>query len=140
MILMPGRDWTLDPTAVMCCHARVTSTNRLNKSKWIRSQPLTISAQELVLKARKEGFKLTAAQVYTARSTAKKGAMPAVEVDEDEVVVGQVEQPATVRRAPGRPPSNTTTSDLRQEFIRLVFRIGTDEAAKIVQAVTAQQS
>ena|GEM_PF-3593995 len=135
------RDWTLDPTPFMCCHARVNSPKRVNKSKWIRSQPLTISAQELVLKGRKEGIELTAAQVYTARSTAKKAAVstPTTEV----VLVEQVQQPATVnRRGPGRPPSNghsSTAPDLRQEFVRLILRIGTDEAAKIVASVSSQQ-
>jgi len=135
-------DCILDPTPLVCCHARV-NTNRVNKSKWIRSQSLTISAQELVAKAKKEGIQLTAAQVYTARSTAKKGSITTPTTTD--VVVEQVQQPATVTvkgRGPGRPPSNghATAPDLRQEFIRLVLRIGTDEAAKIVETVTAQQS
>jgi hypothetical protein len=48
------------------------ATKKVNKSAWIRSHALEIPAKELVAKAKKEGIKLTDAQVYTARSALKK--------------------------------------------------------------------
>lgn len=47
-------------------------TKTLNKSAWIRSQPLDTPAKELVAKAKKEGFKLSEAMVYTTRSEMKR--------------------------------------------------------------------
>lgn len=44
----------------------------VNKSAWIRSQPATTPAKDVVAKAKAEGITLSIAQVYTARSTAKK--------------------------------------------------------------------
>lgn len=48
------------------------ATKKVNKSAWIRSQPIDTPAKEVVAKAKKEGIKLTDAQVYTARSALKK--------------------------------------------------------------------
>ncbi len=45
---------------------------KINKSAWIRSQPASMSAKEVFEKAKSEGIKLSVAQVYTARSSAKK--------------------------------------------------------------------
>lgn len=45
---------------------------KVNKSAWIREQPATTPAKEVVEKAAAAGIKLTLAQVYTARSTGKK--------------------------------------------------------------------
>jgi hypothetical protein len=49
-----------------------TAARKINKSAWIREQPRSLSAREVVEKASKAGIKLTDAQVYTARSSAKK--------------------------------------------------------------------
>lgn len=51
---------------------RSTAARKINKSAWIREQPRRLSAREVVEKASKAGIKLTDAQVYTARSSAKK--------------------------------------------------------------------
>jgi len=48
-------------------------SSKINKSAWIRSQPASMSAKDVFAKAKAEGIKLSIAQVYTARSTAKKG-------------------------------------------------------------------
>ena len=48
----------------------------INKSAWIREQPESISAKDVVTKAASAGIKLTIAQVYTARSVAKKSSAP----------------------------------------------------------------
>lgn len=48
------------------------ATKKVNKSAWIRSQSIDLPAKEVVAKAKKEGIRLTDAQVYTARSALKK--------------------------------------------------------------------
>lgn len=45
---------------------------KLNKSEWIRSQPASLSAKEVVAKAKAEGIALSTAQVYTTRSNANR--------------------------------------------------------------------
>jgi len=122
---------------------RVKSPTRVNKSQWIRSQPLSIAAKDLVAKATKEGIQLTIAQVYTARSTASKKGKP----PEQEQVQAQEIAVTPVKRL-GRPPNKSSgptnvhgaSNDLRQEFTRLVLRLGTDEARQIVERIVAQQN
>jgi hypothetical protein len=48
------------------------AARKVNKSAWIRSQPIETPAKELVAAAKKAGIKITDAQVYTARSSMKK--------------------------------------------------------------------
>jgi hypothetical protein len=95
---------------------------RVNKSAWIRSQPASTPAKELVEKAKAAGIKLSIAQVYTARSSAKKKGV--------------------VKGRPGRKPASLTAlavkrtgvgvSDLRHQFISIAVRIGTDEAQRLL--------
>jgi hypothetical protein len=71
---------------------------RVNKSAWIRSQPSSLSAKEVVEKAEAEGIALSLAQVYTARSTAKKPGAGSGRRGEG-------------RRGPGRPKSSTNSAN-----------------------------
>jgi hypothetical protein len=92
---------------------------KINKSAWIRKQPKSLAAKEVVERAKKEGFALTLAQVYTARSAASRaGGAP----------IGK----------PGRKPGSTKAAlvltDLQREFVQLAVRIGTDEAARLLDA------
>ncbi len=48
------------------------AAKKVNKSAWIRALPATMSAKDVVAKGKAEGIKLSLAQIYTARSTAKK--------------------------------------------------------------------
>src|SRR5690349_21046449 len=94
---------------------------RVNKSAWIRSQPGTLSAKDVVEKAKGEGITLSLAQVYTARSTAKRQGEPK-----------RGAAPAAGRRGPGRPKgsgasSGPVSNDLRRQFVQIAVRIGTDE-------------
>jgi hypothetical protein len=116
-----------------------TKGARVNKSAWIRSQPPALSAKEVVEKAKSEGITLSLAQVYTARSTAKRqgvgrrGAVAAA-------VVG--------KRGPGRPKgsgsggggSSAISGDLRRQFVTLAVRIGTDEAQRLLDRVIDVES
>ena len=108
-----------------------TKGARVNKSAWIRSQPPALSAKEVVEKAKGEGITLSLAQVYTARSTAKRqgggrrgGA--------------SVAAAAIGKRGPGRPKGSGTSQisgDLRRQFVTLAVRIGTDEAQRLLDRV-----
>lgn len=49
-----------------------SKAGKVNKAAWIRALPRTMSAKDVVDKAKGEGIKLSIAQVYTTRSAAKK--------------------------------------------------------------------
>jgi hypothetical protein len=110
--------------------ASKTKAPRVNKSAWIRNQPPNLSAKEVVEKAKGEGIKLSLAQVYTARSTAKRQGEPKR---------GAAAAPA--KRGPGRPKMiGTATGDLRRQFVALAVRIGTDEARRLLDRVIDVQT
>ena len=110
------------------------SSPRLNKSEWIRNQPATTPAKDIVAKAKGEGIKLSLAQVYTARSAAKKKA-------------GRIGKP-------GRPKGSGAGSsikaalttklkpsdDLRTQFVKIAMRIGTDEAQVLLDRIIDVQT
>lgn len=111
------------------------SATRLNKSEWIRNQPPSAPAKDIVAKAKSEGIKLSLAQVYTARSAAKKKA-------------GRIGKP-------GRPKGSGASaspvkaalalklkpsSDLRHQFVKIAMRIGTDEAQALLQRIIDVQT
>jgi hypothetical protein len=110
-----------------------TKGARVNKSAWIRSQPPALSAKEVVEKAKGEGITLSLAQVYTARSTAKRQGVGRRGTSVA-AVVG--------KRGPGRPKGSGTSGgtsqisgDLRRQFVTLAVRIGTDEAQRLLDRV-----
>jgi hypothetical protein len=106
-----------------------TKGARVNKSAWIRSQPPALSAKEVVEKAKGEGITLSLAQVYTARSTAKRQGVGRR---------GSVAAAAIGKRGPGRPKGSGTSAvsgDLRRQFVTLAVRIGTDEAQRLLDRV-----
>jgi hypothetical protein len=107
---------------------------RLNKSEWIRSQPPTAPAKDIVSKAKAEGIKLSLAQVYTARSAAKKKA-------------GRIGKPG---RPKGSSNANVSvkaiglkskvSDDVRHEFVKIAMRIGTDEAQRLLDRIIDVQT
>lgn len=108
-----------------------TSSGRVNKSAWIRAQPASLSAKEVVDKAKSDGIKLSLAQVYTARSTAKKRSDAGVQM-----------RAAGTRRGPGRPRAvspSAARGDVRQQFLALAVRLGTDEAKRLLDSIVAGQ-
>jgi hypothetical protein len=106
---------------------------RLNKSEWIRSQPPTAPAKDVVAKAKAEGIKLSLAQVYTARSAAKKKA-------------GRIGKPgrpkgsgaASVKQIALKSPR--ASDDVRHEFVKIAMRIGTDEAQRLLDRIIDVQT
>jgi hypothetical protein len=105
-----------------------STTRKVNKSAWIRGQPGTLSAADVVSKAKDAGIKLTVAQVYTTRSEAKrKGSRPTT----------------AAKRGPGRPKGKIETNggkDLRHEFVSIAVRIGTDEAQRLLDRIVDVQT
>ena len=122
-------------TAPDTCGAMSGMTNlaRVNKSEWIRSQPVEMPVHEVLRKAEEEGIQLSSAHVYTARSLAKRasaGTSPGV-------------IPMAGRRR-GRPPATSPTNsslgsdDLQREFLRLVLRIGTEQARVLIDQIALE--
>jgi hypothetical protein len=112
-----------------------TKGARVNKSAWIRSQPPALSAKEVVEKAKGEGITLSLAQVYTARSTAKRQGVGAGRRGGGG---GGAVAAAIGKRGPGRPKGSGTSAvsgDLRRQFVTLAVRIGTDEAQRLLDRV-----
>jgi hypothetical protein len=87
---------------------------KVNKSEWIRSQPATLSAKDVVSKAKAEGINLTPAQVYTTRSVANR-------------------KPAGAGRR-GRPVGsvNRPKDDTEATFRRFVLKLGLDRVESML--------
>lgn len=101
-------------------------SGRVNKSAWIRSQPAALPAKDVVSRAKAEGIKLSLAQVYTARSTAKKA--PAAS--------GRVAKAQAPKRSNVSLPARSPVSgDVRRQFALLAIRIGTDEAQRLLDRI-----
>jgi hypothetical protein len=95
------------------------SRTGLNKSAWIRAQPASLSAKEMVEKAKGEGFSLSPAMVYTVRSTTAKASSASVP-----------QRSTTASRTRPRIPSNV--SSLHTQFQQLAVRLGTEEAQRLL--------
>jgi hypothetical protein len=106
---------------------------RLNKSEWIRSQPPAAPAKDIVSKAKAEGIKLSLAQVYTARSAAKKKA-------------GRIGKPGRPKGSGANASvkaiglKSRVTDDVRHEFVKIAMRIGTDEAQRLLDRIIDVQT
>lgn len=97
--------------------AMANKKKTVNKSAWVRSQPLSLSAKEVLDKAKKEGIQMTVAQVYTARSTGKKHALGASGSDSS-----------------GKLPATHASSD-EAAFRRLVLNVGLVKAKEMLDAM-----
>lgn len=107
---------------------------RVNKSAWIRDQAPNLSAKEVVEKAKGEGIKLSLAQVYTARSTAKRHG-------DTKRGPAAASAAGAIKRGPGRPKLiGASNGDLRRQFVALAVRIGTDEAQRLLDRVVDVQT
>jgi len=112
-----------------------TKAPRVNKSAWIRSQAPSLSAKEVVEKAKGEGITLSLAQVYTARSTAKRHGEPTRATSS---ALGS----GLLKRGPGRPKASGLgiSDDLQRQFLAIAVRIGTDEAQRLLERVVEGQA
>jgi len=91
---------------------RNINEKKVNKTAWIRSQPASTPAKELVAKAKAQGITLSVAQVYTARSTGKKAGLVR----------------ATKTGSVGRPAAATAGKNDEMAFRQLVLSIGLPKA------------
>ena len=107
-----------------------TKSGRINKSAWIRSQPASLSAKEVVQRATAEGIGLSLAQVYTARSTAKKSAGATSATSKRS---GPAAAPTGMR--PGAERTKSEDGDLRRQFMVLAIRMGTHEAQALLDQI-----
>lgn len=105
----------------------IKKNGRVNKTQWIRSLPVSLSAKDVVAKGKAEGIGLSLAQVYTARSTAKT--KPAVQTRQ----ARQTRQSGSAVRSTSR----STATGLQAEFLQLARRIGTVQAEKILRSLSA---
>jgi hypothetical protein len=108
---------------------RSPTTRKINKSAWIREQPSTMPAADVVSKAKQAGIKLSIAQVYTTRSEAKrKGARlaPAAAAPRVQVKKGKLE--------------TVGSKELRSQFVSIAVRIGTDEAQRLLDRIVDVQT
>jgi hypothetical protein len=109
---------------------------RVNKSAWIRSQPASMSAKDVVEKAKGESIKLSLAQVYTARSTAKhKQPGTGSSKSSSKSSASSRKVLATVTRS-----VTGGSTDLRHQFVSLAVRIGTDEAQRLLDRLVDVQT
>lgn len=95
------------------------ANGKINKSAWIRSQPVSLSAQDVLKKAQQAGITLSLAQVYTARSTANKFK-------------------GSSASAPARPAqraARATPTGLEAEFMSLALRLGTAKAEELLRSL-----
>ena len=105
---------------------------RVNKSEWIRSQPVTMPAKDVLSKAKSEGIKLSIAQIYTARSAAKKKAERKPRGRPKAAKVGAVRG--------GGGFASKEIEELRHEYVRIAMRIGTDEAQRLLDRIIDVQT
>jgi hypothetical protein len=90
---------------------------RVNKSEWIRGQPIAMAAKDVVAKAKSAGIELSLAQVYTARSSAKR-------------TPGGIRGAAGKRASAGRAASNNSTDEV--SFRRFVLTLGLDRVESML--------
>jgi hypothetical protein len=92
---------------------------KVNKSEWVRSQPATMSAKDVVTKAKDAGISITDKYVHTIRYNAKSGKKKA----------GRPAGAGAVRRGPGRPKGSGKLK---------VHAVGAHHAEDLLKAVAAE--
>jgi hypothetical protein len=96
------------------------------KAEFIRSQPESMSAKEIVDAAAKQGIKISVNHVYNLRTAAAKKSgspLPAV---------------GPAKRGPGRPRANVGgSSSVEQQLRAAIAEVGLQRAREIFDAVAA---
>jgi hypothetical protein len=96
------------------------------KAEFIRSQPESMSAKDIVDAAAKQGIKISVNHVYNLRTAAaKKSGTPLPSI-------------SPVKRGPGRPRANAAgPSNVEQQLRAAIAEVGLQRAREIFDAVTA---
>lgn len=89
-------------------------------------------AKDVLSKAKSEGIKLSIAQIYTARSAAKKKA--------ERKPRGRPPKGAKVATGSGTSFASKEIDELRHEYVRIAMRIGTDEAQRLLDRIIDVQT
>jgi hypothetical protein len=100
--------------------AAATKTSNVNKSEWVRSQPATMAAKDVVAKAKEAGIAITDKYVHTIRYNAKAGKKKAGKA------VG------AAKRGPGRPKGSKNGTR------KLAHAVGAHGAEDLLKAVAAE--
>ena len=104
---------------------RVASTgDRGAKARFVRAQPATMKANDVVAAAKKAGLTLTASYVYEVRSGAKKAGKGAKKAP----------VPKGSTRTGGEKPS-ASSSGSEREFRKLVVALGVERASELLADV-----
>lgn len=113
--------------------AALPAKKAVNKSAFIRAQPASLSAKEVVAKAKSAGFTVTDAFVYTIRSQAKKAKAPKGPKPAGAVVA----MPSGAKR--GRPPKSSTVAASHEQQVRkMALTIGIVAVESIVKKIKAE--
>lgn len=122
-------------------NSKPNATKRPNKSAFVRAQPTTMTAAEVVIAAAKEGLKITDKYVYNVRFKTKgRNTLPAKKRGRPK---GSVNKPKP--KPNGRMPKDAGNTGLsnrdRDLFIEMVLGLGlTASEALIAQVRTAART
>jgi hypothetical protein len=105
--------------------AKKTSGKFGAKADFIRNQPESMSAKDIVEAAAKQGIKISVNHVYNLRTAAaKKG----------DTSVASLAAP---KRGPGRPRATVSGSNVEQQLRAAIAEVGLQRAREIFDAVAA---
>ena len=96
------------------------TTAKVNKSAFIRAQPATMSASEVVEKAKADGFEITANFVYSVRSAGKPKAKKGSNATK------------------GKKPVATGTGNAEQLIRRAALMVGIDAVEALVRKLRTE--
>jgi hypothetical protein len=105
--------------------AKKTSGKFGAKADFIRSQPESMSAKDIVDAAAKQGLKISVNHVYNLRTSAAK---------KTDAPVSSVPAP---KRGPGRPRALSGGGNVEQQLRAAIAEVGLQRAREIFDAVAA---
>lgn len=104
--------------------AKKTSGKFGAKADFIRSQPESMSAKEIVDAAAKQGIKISVNHVYNLRTSAAKKSD------------GPTNSIAAPKRGPGRPRATSGGGNVEHQLRAAIAEVGLQRAREIFDAVT----
>lgn len=113
--------------------AAAAPEEKVNKSAWIRQQPIGLAAKDVVEKAKNEGITLTIQQVYTARSTGKTNGTPVAAKAANK----PGPKPKNGTAAAAAPKASPAKSAARAEFARYALILGTEQSQEVLDRIVS---
>jgi len=105
--------------------AKKTSGKFGAKADFIRNQPESMSAKDIVEAAAKQGIKISVNHVYNLRTSAAK---------KTDAPIGSLAAP---KRGPGRPRLATNGTNVEHQLRAAIAEVGLQRAREIFDAVAA---